>query len=544
MLKAVLHAHSTYSDGEFTLAELKHLFVAQGCSVICITDHAESFDESKLADYIRECNALSNDHFLFIPGLEYECEQRMHILGYGAATLATSLAAPKDPQYVIRHIEENGGLAVIAHPKDAMFPWIESFAVLPLGIETWNSKYDGRYAPRPATFDLLRRLQNRRPGMNAFYGQDLHWKKQFRGLFTQLDCDSLSRDAVLAALSAGAYSGMKDDLLLPSSGKLSTELIANFAATHTRSTRLAVPSSKPLSKHSTTPSSPFPIPSQPSCGVSSRNSMHPDEILYLMYHEIETPGQPLCHNEPGYVRYVLREQDFRQQIEWLQKEGIRGLSVSQALDKNAGKRQHDKRVAITFDDGCASDLSVAIPLLKQVGFGGTFYITLGFLGRPGYLLPNQVREIADAGFDVGCHSMTHPYLSDLDESGLHHEIADARIQLEQITGKPVHNFSCPGGRWTPQVARIAREAGYRSVATSRIAVNRPGDDPFQLGRIAVMRHTTFADYKNLCLGKDLWRLQFRDFIRAAIRRILGNSIYDRIRRQALGDSSDAKTPSE
>lgn len=231
MLKAALHAHSTYSDGEFTLAEIKDIFSAQGCSVVCMTDHAESFDKAKLANYIRECAALSGEHFTFICGLEYECEQRMHILGYGA----TELAHTKDPQRIIRHIEEYGGLAVIAHPKDTMFSWIESFDVLPLGIETWNSKYDGRYAPRPATFDLLLRLRHRRPNMRAFYGQDLHWKKQFRGLFTQLDCDSRTREAVLGALSAGAYSGLKDDLRLPSSGELSPELATRFAAQHAKS---------------------------------------------------------------------------------------------------------------------------------------------------------------------------------------------------------------------------------------------------------------------------------------------------------------------
>jgi hypothetical protein len=231
MLKAALHAHSTYSDGEFTLSEIKHIFSGHGCSVICMTDHAESFDEPKLTDYIHECAALSDEQFSFVCGLEYECEQRMHILGYGA----TALARAKDPQRVIRHIEEHGGLAVVAHPKDTMFPWIESFDVLPLGIETWNSKYDGRYAPRPATFDLLLRLRNRRPDMRAFYGQDLHWKKQFRGLFTQLECDSRTREAVLGALSAGAYSGLKDDLQLPSSGELSPELSARFAAQHAKS---------------------------------------------------------------------------------------------------------------------------------------------------------------------------------------------------------------------------------------------------------------------------------------------------------------------
>jgi hypothetical protein len=119
-----------------------------------------------------------------------------------------------------------------------MFPWIESFETLPFGIETWNSKYDGRYAPRPATFDLLIRLRNRRPDMRAFYGQDLHWKKQFRGLFTQLNYDLLTLEAVLRGLSAGAYSGLKDGLLLPSSGELSPDLIASFASAHAKSDRI------------------------------------------------------------------------------------------------------------------------------------------------------------------------------------------------------------------------------------------------------------------------------------------------------------------
>ncbi len=59
--------------------------------------------------------------------------------------------------------------------------------MLPRGLETWNSKYDGRYAPRPGTFDLLLRVRERRPDMLAFFGQDLRWKQQFRGLFTELE---------------------------------------------------------------------------------------------------------------------------------------------------------------------------------------------------------------------------------------------------------------------------------------------------------------------------------------------------------------------
>ena len=234
MLKAALHVHSTHSDGEFTLVELKQLFSEEGCSVVGMTDHAESFDRAKLADYVSECKSLSDDRFLFLCGLEFGCEQQMHMLGYGT----TALAQTQEPQKVIRHIEENQGLAVIAHPKASMFPWIETFEVLPRGIETWNSKYDGRYAPRSHTFELLQRLRSKRPDMRAFYGQDLHWKNQFRGLFSELQCDSLNRSEILDALASGKYSGMKGDLRLPSSGELEPELAAQFDASRARSDKM------------------------------------------------------------------------------------------------------------------------------------------------------------------------------------------------------------------------------------------------------------------------------------------------------------------
>lgn len=234
MLKGALHAHSTYSDGEFTLPELREIFLSEGCSFLCMTDHAESFDQQSIARYLAECDALSDKTFCLVAGLEYRCERDMHILGYAA----TKLAQSTNPEEIIRHIGSQGAVSVIAHPKDEFSSWIEGFATLPLGIEAWNSKYDGRYAPRPSTFALLQRLKRSAPQIQAFYGMDLHWKKQFRGLHVVLDCDSLEPSAILAALAAGKYSGQKDDLLLPSSGVLSDALLQEFGQTQARSRRM------------------------------------------------------------------------------------------------------------------------------------------------------------------------------------------------------------------------------------------------------------------------------------------------------------------
>lgn len=234
MLKGALHAHSTYSDGEFTLSELRDIFLSEGCSFLCMTDHAEYFDRQSIDRYVSECKSLSDHKFCFVAGLEYRCERDMHILGYSA----TKLTDTRDPQEVIRHIEGQQAVSVIAHPKNDFFEWIESFQTLPRGIEVWNTKYDGRYAPRSGTFALLQRLKQRAPEMHAFYGLDLHWKKQFRRLCVELDCDSLDPAAILAALAAGDYTAHKNELALPASGIVSASLLEEFGRAQARSHRM------------------------------------------------------------------------------------------------------------------------------------------------------------------------------------------------------------------------------------------------------------------------------------------------------------------
>lgn len=234
MPRGALHVHSKYSDGEFTLPQVRETYLDAGCNFVCITDHSEYFDEARLSAYVAECRLLSDPAFWIIPGMEFSCRERMHILGYGL----TSLLDTDEPQEVIRRIAEQGGISVIAHPRNESFGWIESFAILPDGIEVWNSKYDGRYAPRPETFSLLRRLRERKPEMHAFYGQDLHWKRQYRGLFTLMEAMVLTPEKILEALSTGQYRGSKDGFILPADGNLSERVQQEFHQKHRRSDSL------------------------------------------------------------------------------------------------------------------------------------------------------------------------------------------------------------------------------------------------------------------------------------------------------------------
>jgi hypothetical protein len=233
-IQAALHVHSTYSDGELPLAHVRDLFLKEGCQLVCMADHADFFDERSLAAYIAECRQLSNQHIQLLPGLEFECRGRMHIVGYGVETLIDSA----DPTEVIDHIARAGGVSVIAHPAPEHLPLIPSFPLLPDGIEVWNTKSDGSAAPRPAVFDLLQELRKRKPDLLAFYGVDFHWKYQFHGLLNEVTIAGGGERAVIDALRAGRFEGVHGSLRLPSDGKLPASLLADFAVRNSRSGRL------------------------------------------------------------------------------------------------------------------------------------------------------------------------------------------------------------------------------------------------------------------------------------------------------------------
>lgn len=255
-----------------------------------------------------------------------------------------------------------------------------------------------------------------------------------------------------------------------------------------------------------------------------------DCIVYLMYHEIECQGRKLCEREQGYTRYAVSQSEFGEHIARLKARGLRGVSVGEAL---ALSNQDQHSIAITFDDGCETDLSVAAPALKEAGFNATFYVIAGRVGLRGYLSANQLRQLSEMGFEIGCHSMTHTYLDDASDDQLRVEVAEAKDWLEQMTGKRIAHFSCPGGRYSRTVARIAREAGYDSVATSRIGVNTRATDSFALSRVAVLRDIGTGEFERICRAEGFAARRARTGLLNAAKVILGNSIYERVRSSVL-----------
>ena len=91
-------------------------------------------------------------------------------------------------------------------------------------------------------------------------------------------------------------------------------------------------------------------------------------------------------------------------------------------------------------------------------FGGQHWQVPGEAGR--LLDEAGVRALADAGMELGSHSLSHPDLRKLDDGELAAELRESKEAVERITGSPCRTFAYPFGLYDETVTQAVAEAGY------------------------------------------------------------------------------------
>src|SRR5690606_6244937 len=96
------------------------------------------------------------------------------------------------------------------------------------------------------------------------------------------------------------------------------------------------------------------------------------------------------------------------------------------------------------------------------------------------------------GITFGSHTVSHPRLAKLSGDEVKRELEQSRDELAAITGSAPRWLCYPYGSFSPQVADIAREAGYAG-ALSTIRDNRPkASQRYWLPRVMIMGDTAPA----------------------------------------------------
>ena len=140
------------------------------------------------------------------------------------------------------------------------------------------------------------------------------------------------------------------------------------------------------------------------------------------------------------------------------------------LDEIATRRS----VELSFDDGYASDVEIALPALLERGLKATFFPLAGRLGHQGYVDSAGLRALSLAGMTVGSHGMNHRSWRHLDDQAKHQEFLVAREAIAAAAGAPVTSVACPFGAYDRTVLRALRHCGYSAVFTSDRRPSRQG----------------------------------------------------------------------
>jgi len=250
----------------------------------------------------------------------------------------------------------------------------------------------------------------------------------------------------------------------------------------------------------------------------------------LMYHEV--PAEPAS---AGY--FAVSRDRFAAHLEAIRALGMTARSLEELL--SAPTRGV---VALTFDDGHATQYGEAFRLLVERGFTATFFVTTSWVGTPGYVTWDQLREMAAAGMSIQSHTQSHPFLSELDSEDLERELSGSKAAVEREISRPCTTLALPGGdsprRWSPSdYARL----GYRHVATSRWGPNRGSGNVGMLGgvgfvrRYTVRRETSIQEVRRqvLALSPSYDLEGIRQLVLHNVRSILGAGRYARWRRSVL-----------
>lgn len=195
----------------------------------------------------------------------------------------------------------------------------------------------------------------------------------------------------------------------------------------------------------------------------------------LVYHGV--------HPEHRSDTPSLLPQEFDRQMALID-ERWRPIGFSQWIARWEKGLLPRRSLVVTFDDGTEDTFTQAFPILARYRIPATVFLIAGHIDKPGSLSSEQIRTMAREGISFGSHTVHHAYLPSLPPAQIHEELAESKRRIEGL-GLPVEFLSYPAGGFTPAIAKVAQEAGYRAACTTNRGFQRQPVDRWALRRISM-----------------------------------------------------------
>jgi peptidoglycan/xylan/chitin deacetylase (PgdA/CDA1 family) len=185
--------------------------------------------------------------------------------------------------------------------------------------------------------------------------------------------------------------------------------------------------------------------------------------------------------------YNVSTSDFEAQMGHLAQNGYTTVSIDQIAAALRGEsRLPPCPVAITFDDGYASQYANALPILREHGFRASFNLVLRYVGMSkAFIGWEQVEALAAADMSIGSHTYDHAELTTLSDAQLDRQVVRSKNELEDRLGVSISTFVYPYGSYNARVMRAVEEAGYTAAFGIGWGYQQSTDRVFRLNRIAI-----------------------------------------------------------
>jgi peptidoglycan/xylan/chitin deacetylase (PgdA/CDA1 family) len=228
----------------------------------------------------------------------------------------------------------------------------------------------------------------------------------------------------------------------------------------------------------------------------------PTDVLILAYHAISDDWDAVTTVTPA---------EFSAQVQHLLGRGYQSVTFERALSAPPP----GKVFAVTFDDAHRSVWDIAFPVLRDLGAVATVFAPTDYIGTgqptgwEGFEAAaagphaaelvcmdwDQLRTVADAGWEVGSHTCSHPHLTRLTPEHRIAELTGSREVLEDKLQRRCRTIAYPYSDVDEDVVADTDRAGYAYAAT--IPVGHALALPLRWSRVGVFRTDSLGRFKLL-----------------------------------------------
>jgi len=128
-----------------------------------------------------------------------------------------------------------------------------------------------------------------------------------------------------------------------------------------------------------------------------------------------------------------------------------------------------KAFNITYDDGVVQDIRF-VELLNKYNIKGTFNLNSQLMaqqfcwvhpcGMQVKRLPPRDTVELYKGHEVASHTLTHPYMHNMDKNAIMYQLWQDKYNLQQIFGREICGFAVPFDHYSPLIAQCAKDCGF------------------------------------------------------------------------------------